>query len=278
MAGVPWTSAEDALLAELWPRTPILEDLVVQFPGRNYTAIRLHANRALGLTRSPAQKAAAISAKVAGELNGMHGKPGVFLGVKFSEEHKKNISEAARAGFASGRRPRLQGGLNPMFGRPSWNRGVELTSAVREKLSAKANSRWASRSLEWKQAKVQSLHTGLEKIGQGVRSSIELLVETWLQDLGVPYTAQASVDFYVVDFLIGTQVVECQGDYWHANPLMYGEERKPLNAVQRHNLRRDKAKKTLLESRGYSILPLWERDIKRNPELCKSRLAETLHV
>jgi very-short-patch-repair endonuclease len=47
-------------------------------------------------------------------------------------------------------------------------------------------------------------------------SSLEIIVEEWLKELGVEYTRQAKIGKYYADFTIGNLAIELNGNYWHS--------------------------------------------------------------
>ena len=85
------------------------------------------------------------------------------------------------------------------------------------------------------------------------------------------------MDFYVVDIKVGSKVIECHGDYWHANPSRYPDP-STWGKAQRANVHRDKSKATLFANRGYEMLVLWEQDIHKNPKECQARISSFLGV
>lgn len=95
----------------------------------------------------------------------------------------------------------------------------------------------------------------------------ELAVEEWFKKHDINYFAQHilhnkfCVDFYLPDY---NMVVEVYGDYWHANPLIYGEGKKDLNDIQIKNIKMDKARKAYLTKCGYIFEIIWELDINEN--------------
>lgn len=58
-------------------------------------------------------------------------------------------------------------------------------------------------------------------------------------------------------------LVEVQGDYWHSNPSVY-LDKSTLTTVQLLNLERDVLKKQVALDANFSIVYLWEKDIKEN--------------
>lgn len=78
---------------------------------------------------------------------------------------------------------------------------------------------------------------------------------------------QYPIQRYVCDFVdIKNKVVfRVNGDFWHANPLLYDEG--TLTAIQRHNVRQDKNCYTFLTKKGWAICDVWESEIYWKPEL-----------
>ncbi len=107
-------------------------------------------------------------------------------------------------------------------------------------------------------------------------TAIERIVENWLRVIGVSYRTEAVVGHYVVDFLVGQDVIEAFGDYWHGNPIKYDQTK--LDKTQRSNRGRDRAKETFLRGRGSKLLVLWESDIHLHPQECLQHLAEFLRI
>jgi len=69
-------------------------------------------------------------------------------------------------------------------------------------------------------------------------------------------------------------LVEINGDYWHANPIIY--ENKELNKTQLRNVKNDKFKTVLAKGSGYSFYVLWEYDLNNNYEEQKERFKKIL--
>jgi very-short-patch-repair endonuclease len=65
-------------------------------------------------------------------------------------------------------------------------------------------------------------------------------------------------------------LIECDGDYWHANPLIY----KELNNVQIYNVERDKTKNEIAEKNGYKLIRFWENEIKNDTENVKEKIKQ----
>lgn len=95
-------------------------------------------------------------------------------------------------------------------------------------------------------------------VSSGAETSIERRVREVLERLGVAHEVQVQVGPWVVDFLLGTLVIEADGDYWHT-------------------LRpdADRRKTADLESRGLTVWRLPECRIVRGdfPEVLAGMLA-----
>ena len=79
-----------------------------------------------------------------------------------------------------------------------------------------------------------------------------------------------------LDYTLGKKVIEFNGDYWHANPRFYGPE-FVMKHIGENNLRYggnkakniweyDSKKIRALESLGFKVKTVWERDYMENPD------------
>lgn len=100
-------------------------------------------------------------------------------------------------------------------------------------------------------------------------TSIERKIREYLEQNNINHNCQHiindkfCVDFYLPDHNI---IIEAFGDYWHSNPLKYGEDKIPLNNMQQKNIKKDKARIAYLTKCDYSLFILWETDINSNLE------------
>lgn len=71
------------------------------------------------------------------------------------------------------------------------------------------------------------------------------------------------VDFYLPEYDI---IIEVFGDYWHANPLFYGDgvTKKKITKKQEKQIKKDRAREAYLKKCGHSFHILWENDIYNN--------------
>ncbi|MFD1850605.1 endonuclease domain-containing protein [Oceanobacillus bengalensis] len=96
------------------------------------------------------------------------------------------------------------------------------------------------------------------------KTNIERILENYLQEIKVDYQysfilEKRQFDFVLKEFNI---IIECDGDYWHANPKFYP---KPAN-WQIERIKIDKVKNEIAKKNGYRIIRFWEDDILNNFE------------
>lgn len=92
----------------------------------------------------------------------------------------------------------------------------------------------------------------------------ERMVREWLEQNN-EYFKQEQGFFrkYFADFYFPAEraVIEVMGDYWHGNPLKYGEGKMPLSEQQVKQIEKDKTKKLDFEKHNFIYVELWENDI-----------------
>lgn len=102
-----------------------------------------------------------------------------------------------------------------------------------------------------------------------INTKIEKLIADEMRKRGFIFIAQFPVDDkFVCDFAIPKNkiIIECDGDYWHANPAIY--DLTILDARQKRNNQRDKFKDEYLKERGWRVLRFFESDILRDVGKC----------
>lgn len=112
-----------------------------------------------------------------------------------------------------------------------------------------------------------------------IPNRLESKVAQALTDLGIGFEFSFWIAGRQFDFRIGDVIIEIQGDFWHANPKFYSESHElsfPGNVkVTAGDLwKKDHRKKVLAESRGYTVLYVWESDIRN----CKNLKDFIVHL
>ena len=68
------------------------------------------------------------------------------------------------------------------------------------------------------------------------------------------------------DIVIGKNIIECYGDYWHCNPETYNETyyHKQINKTAKEIWEYDKKRINILKKEGYNIIIIWEKEWKKD--------------
>lgn len=107
-------------------------------------------------------------------------------------------------------------------------------------------------------------------------SSIQIIINSLLDNISVKYTNEEKFVYYAVDnYLIDYNlIIEVMGDYWHSNPNKYSDFNK-LNNIQKDRIGRDISKNTYIKNHyGIYILYLWESDINKTINVCEKLIKE----
>ena len=95
----------------------------------------------------------------------------------------------------------------------------------------------------------------------------------------IPFVKQFRVaNRFVCDFAIPSVkiIIECDGDYWHANPKIYDPNK--LTSTQKNKVKRDKIKENLLTKEGWNVLRFFESDIKSNIQKCVDDIEKAIKL
>lgn len=113
----------------------------------------------------------------------------------------------------------------------------------------------------------------------GKPSALEHRIATTLMDMGIGFTSQKWLNFKCYDFkLTGTKILlEINGDYWHANPLIYKEDELisyPGGALIASAVwARDTIKVENATKYGYNVITIWESEMMQDlPTLILNKL------
>jgi len=185
----------------------------------------------------------ATSLRVSGEGNPMFGKSWK----DFTDE-----DTVARHARLSGH----PGELNGMFGESLFDHMDEATTEI------------------WKR-KQRALHEQRLKTGKYVDMGLasankpikmtkpERMVREWLETRHILNQYGYRIINSSYDFRVGNTLIEVHGDYWHGNPEIYGPEKRLLNETQLFKINRDKEKERLAREYDFSLIVIWESEIKR---------------
>lgn len=105
---------------------------------------------------------------------------------------------------------------------------------------------------------------------RGCRTSMNTGIERRMQHIlkknGYIFETHKRICGYYPDIIFRDRqiLVECDGDYWHGNPLMYKKFDKRQLKAHKHDKKKDK----ILEDNGWMIMRFWETDINNDIDGC----------
>ena len=115
----------------------------------------------------------------------------------------------------------------------------------------------------WIMSRIRSKNTSIDRRMREMLSGAGARFEMYPDLFGSP------------DFQVGKRVlVFCDGDFWHG--YRYAEKKRPAKKYWREkiegNMRRDRKVSRKLRRDGWSVLRIWEHDIKKNPDKCMKKI------
>jgi len=250
---------------------------------RSYEALSVKIGR-LKLRHTKEQISLLKSRLNTGENNGMFGKPSAMKGLtKENSEIVKikseKLSRTKKELFKLGLLPDISGNKNPMFGKIPWSKGLtkyndERLLNIGLKSSSYKKEEWKNKSLEEKEFIIQRLNNAMIQVIKPTK--IENKIQQFLTENQFNFKVNYPISIFRADFYLTDHnlVIECDGDYWHANPLFYSSNQ--LDIIQLKNLDRDKRKEKLFNEKNINYIRFWEYDIKYNFDLIKDKIWEKL--
>ena len=274
-----WTECELELLQYLYEDEGLSATEISYIIERSVSGITIKISD-LKLEHSKEQSSGCKSRSTKGNKNPMFGKETWITGKTKETEYSlflggQKISARRKEQFASGVLD-VTDNKNPMFGKDPWCKGLtkdtnEILLRASERNSIQAIERWNNKTEEEKE--IQRRQWALAGCLCGKKDTkIELVIENLLNTLELPFIKQYHIGRYRVDFYCKDKVIECQGDYWHANPLKYSHE--DLNETQKKGIKRDLEKVKYLEQENIPYLFLWESEIYDNIENVTQKIKE----
>lgn len=150
--------------------------------------------------------------------------------------------------------------------RDKW--GVDNVSQVPEiaqKMAESNKKRLSILSVEERQKITEKARFAIKR---DLESSIEIKVQNVLNRLGISFEKHLNIGNRNYDIVIQPNIIiECQGDYWHANPKIYNETDVIYNGYTAKDVwERDEYKRILAIKHGFIVITLWESDINSKSE------------
>ena len=122
---------------------------------------------------------------------------------------------------------------------------------------------FSKKKRSWIMSRIRSKNTSIDIMMRDMLSGMNVRFEMYPDLFGNP------------DFQVGRNVlVFCDGDFWHG--YRYAEKKRPAKKYWREkiegNMRRDRKVSRKLRRDGWSVLRIWEHDIKKNPDKCMKKI------
>ena len=195
-------------------------------------------------------------------IESQNGVGNPFFGKKHTIESKQKIS-SSRMGKATG------------------DKNAMSNKIWRDKVSKNLKLKWESGDLESTRKKMSdtmknTIRSG--KIKSSITSKNEKVIISIINKLG--YTAKQSykIDTKICDVFIPdlNLIIEYFGDYWHCNPVKYNGNyfNKKKNQFAWELWEYDKSKLDLIESCGYNVEVIWEREFRDNQSIIEEIISK----
>lgn len=283
-----WSDEEKQLLKELYENQGLslseLYPIFSQKYNRTLDSLEVKIGR-FKLKHTKLQTSQIKSRLNSGELNAMFGSKAWSNGLtKFNSDILKNaskkISNTRIEMYRNGSLKPFSGNANPMFGREAWSKGLTKETSEKLRISGEKNSinkrkLWITFSQEKKDEIVLRLTRSSLKVKK--QTKIEIKVEEFLLENNIQYERNKRMGTFFFDFYLKDHnlVIECDGDYWHANPKFYAN--KKLYEVQIKNIDRDIRKNKFLLENRVDFLRFWEFDIHNRFDSIKTAIYQKIN-
>lgn len=112
--------------------------------------------------------------------------------------------------------------------------------------------------------KLEQYKNGLVKINNKYISDGEIEISNFLKKKNIIFIQQYQIPgfSFIYDFFIPSYnlIIEYNGDYWHANPEIYNEDKIFDGRTAKEIWEKDKLKKEIAEDNGYEFKTIWEKE------------------
>jgi len=268
---IKWTNNDiDKLINNFSNSTDI--ELIDLFNNRTLESIKVKAKR-LKLHRNKDIQFKNRKNSHIGNKNGMYGRKSDKLGKTYEEYYGKEKSGTIKNKLSVKKKDNRNyvGNKNGMYGKIPYNKGKTTSNDIKNKISVGIKRYWNNLTeVEYNKRKNKLREDWIKKRNKysEIDTIPEKITENLLIELNIQYIKKKNIGYYNCDFIIDNKIIEVQGDYWHANPIMYENHDK----IQEKNYKRDKRKLKYLNNNGYYVLLLWEYDLKNNIDYCRLKL------
>lgn len=271
-----WSEEEIKLLTKLYKQDGLcISELYPIFnktyPQRTYIGTKVKISK-LKLRHTKEQITQLKNRILSGEKNPMYGveswnkgqtkhtNKSILIGAQKTSKTRKEM-------YKNNKLIKPIGKLNPMYGVKAWNNGKTKYTDSRimagvSKISKARKETWKNYTQKEKDKIISHLTSACLKARKDTK--IEIIIQDILNNNNIKYIKNYRISCFVLDFYLPDYnlVIECQGDYWHANKKYF----KKLNQIQKNNKKRDKKKRNFLLQNNYKFLFFWENYILKNKD------------
>jgi G:T-mismatch repair DNA endonuclease (very short patch repair protein) len=155
-----------------------------------------------------------------------------------------------------------------------------------EKISNSSKKMWKRMKRDKPDSYYRIINSGSNKnftVNGYNMNMIEYIIATTLNDMSIDWEYEQDFNFdglvYIPDFFLPKKnlIIECYGDYWHANPEIYSSGQSIFKHLLVDDVwDRDNVRKTTFIKNGYSFLSFWETDIRNNINNIKKIICQNI--
>jgi len=232
-------------------------------------------------------------------------------------------SEESRRKMSASHKGKQLGKDNPMFGKhpTPWNRGIPRTEEEKKKMSenrkgirawnkgktgvySEETMRKFSESKKGKYVGEKNPNFGkqasketrkkisekrLEQVFPTKDSKFELAVQDQLREKGIKFEKHKKIKGQPDIFIKPNLCIFLDGDFWHANPSMYSDNKIMFKGRISESSGRSVPEKTAkmirekdeltnkeLRAEGYEVLRMWYTKFQKNPEKCVQEIIKNI--
>ena len=145
-------------------------------------------------------------------------------------------------------------------------------------------NKWKEKQSKWFNAGLSA--TGNNKFTKAVKDALNALSLNYQTEFKIYYNTENKEKYFSYDILLNDLqlIIECNGDFYHANPLKYHENDimnfpGKIKPFAKDVWLKDAFKKSIAENNGYNIIYIWESEIIKhnlnyNKDIIKNKIYE----
>ncbi|MBS3079518.1 DUF559 domain-containing protein [Candidatus Pacearchaeota archaeon] len=167
-------------------------------------------------------------------------------------EHRKRMSQSAKISINAGR----------------FRKGHEFPEEIKQKIREYTLKQYESGNFPKQTNTKPERQIKEEIVKRGYKEKIDFIHQ------------YKFMNKFMCDFCFPKQkiIIECDGDFWHANPNEFSNKEK-LHPHQIKSISRDKSKTayiTKIDQGSWTLLRFWESDIEKDVSKCVDRIEEVI--